>query len=129
MQKKSDESKQKQLLSENLKVQTDSRIDSDLKDIMDAQIEKIESDDQWAEKWMVDYEGYQPIGEPSLPLPRPTPLKTHKCKHCPELFSTPHHRKLHEIVHSNKRPFCKYGTHLVGLLTKYFSMQILPKNI
>ena len=128
-QKNFTEPKQKDPKSENLNAPMDSRIDSDLTEIMDAQIDKIETDDQWAEKWMVDYEGYQPIGEPSLPLPRPTPLKTHKCKHCPELFSTPHHRKMHEIVHSDKRPFGKYETHVVALLTKHFSMQILPKNL
>ena len=107
-QKKSDDSKQQDTKPENLKVQPDSRIDPDLKEIIDAQMDKIETDDQWTENWMIDYEGYQPIGEPSLPLPRPIPLKTHKCRHCPELFSKPHHRKMHEIVHSTKRPFGKY---------------------
>ena len=107
MQKKSDEPKQKQLLSENLKVQNDSRIDSDLKEIMDAQIEKIESDDQWAEKWMVDYEGYQPIGEPNLSPPRPTPLKRHQCSYCPKSFAHAGHLRMHVTVHSQNRPFGK----------------------
>ena len=108
--KNSDDPKSKHLNPEHLKTQTDTTIDFDLVEMMDQQIEKIQTDHEWTEKWMVDYEGYQPIGEPSLPLPQPTRLKTHKCNFCPELFSTPHHRKLHEIVHSNKRPFGKYST-------------------
>jgi len=94
-------------------------IDSDLKEIMDAQIDKIESDDQWAENWMVDYEGYQPIGEPNLspgyqPIgepnlspPRPTPLKKHQCSYCPKSFVHAGHLRMHETVHSQNRPFGK----------------------
>ena len=94
--------------------------DSELRNIMDAQVEKIKTDEQWTDQWMTNYEGYQPIGEPPLPLPQPRPMKTHQCKICQEGFSTAHYLKCHEIVHSDKRPFGKFNSRLLQFFRNSF---------
>ena len=87
--------------------------DAELNNIMDAQMNKIKSDNQWAEQWMTNYEGYQPIGEPPLPLPQPRPMKTHQCMQCNEGFTTAHYLKCHEIVHSDHRPYGKFDSRIL----------------
>ena len=124
-QKNFTEPKQRDPKSENLNAPMDSRIDSDLTEIMDAQIDKIETDDQWAEKWMVDYEGYQPIGEPNLSPPRPKPLKKHQCSYCPKTFAHAGHLRMHETVHSQNRPFGK----CLNLMNFYKKLNALLYNI
>ena len=97
-----------QLYSQDFKPKSDVEADSELNKIMDAQMDKFETDKQWSEQWMINYEGYQPIEEPNLPLPPPKTLKTLQCRYCPKLFAKSNKRKCHEIVHSDKRPFSKF---------------------
>ena len=97
-----------QLYSQDFKSRSVAEADSELNEIMDAQMDKFETDKQWAEQWMMNYEGYQPIEEPNLPPPPPKTLKTIQCRYCPKLFATANNRRCHEIVHSDKRPFGKF---------------------
>ena len=43
----------------------------ELEDILDAQMEKIEKDDEWMKDWSTNYEGYRPIGEANISIRPP----------------------------------------------------------
>ena len=43
----------------------------ELEDILDAQMEKIQKDDEWMKDWSTNYEGYRPIGEANISIRPP----------------------------------------------------------
>ena len=43
----------------------------ELEDILEAQVKKIQKDDEWMKDWSTDYQGYRPIGEPNISMRPP----------------------------------------------------------
>ena len=43
----------------------------ELEDILEAQLNKIQKDDEWMKEWSTDYQGYRPIGEANISIQPP----------------------------------------------------------
>ena len=54
----------------------------ELEDILEAQMNKIQKDDEWMKEWSTDYQGYRPIGEANISIQPPINRKNSKqiCK-------------------------------------------------